>query len=110
MLRLAAERAPALDGRFADLLQRIADGLLPEGMETAAPLIFDRLPTPAELLPAGSWVVVARSGRSRDRARQAHPAMVRAEHDFISAAHGACPVERKQSAAAGDQYFHGAFR
>ena len=68
----AAERAPNLGGRFEDLLQRIADGLHPEGMETAAPLLFDHLPTPAELLPEGSWVVVARSGRSRDRARQAH--------------------------------------
>ncbi len=70
--RVAAARAPTLDGRFADLLQRIADGLLPEGMETAAPLLFEDLPTPAELLPQGSWVIVTRSGRSRDRARQAH--------------------------------------
>jgi transcription-repair coupling factor (superfamily II helicase) len=70
--RRAAERAAGLEGRFADLLQRIGDGLLPEGIETAAPLLFDRLPTPAELLPEGSWTVVTRSGRSHDRARQAH--------------------------------------
>ena len=35
-----------------------------------APLLFDHLPTPAELLPEGSWVVVAEAPRTRDRAAQ----------------------------------------
>ena len=69
--RVAAERASGLPDRFADLLQRLADGLHPEGMETAASVLFDRLPTAADLLPEGSWVVVTRAGRTVDRARQA---------------------------------------
>ncbi|HYF12545.1 MAG TPA: CarD family transcriptional regulator, partial [Actinomycetota bacterium] len=57
--------------RFRDVLQRITDGLHVEGMESFAPLLFDHLPTPAELLPAGSWVVLSQVRRTRDRARQA---------------------------------------
>jgi len=67
----AAEAAGGYTGRFADLLQRIADGLHPEGMETAAPLLFDRLPAPAELLPSGSWIVVVQADRTAGRAAQA---------------------------------------
>jgi transcription-repair coupling factor (superfamily II helicase) len=40
-------------------------------MESFAPLLFDHLPTPAELLPSGSWIVVTQARRTRDRARQA---------------------------------------
>jgi len=58
--------------RFADLLQRIANGLHPDGMETAAPFLFDHLPAPAELLPDGSWIVVTQARRTLDRARAAH--------------------------------------
>ena len=43
-----------------------------EGAESLAPLLFDEMPTPAQLLPEGAWVVVADSHRSFDRARQAH--------------------------------------
>jgi transcription-repair coupling factor (superfamily II helicase) len=68
---LASERAAGRGDRFGDLLQRIADGLVPEGMETVAPFLFERLPTVADLLPAGSWVVLTRAGRTVDRARQA---------------------------------------
>jgi transcription-repair coupling factor (superfamily II helicase) len=67
----AASLAPKHLDRFRDALQRVADGLHVEGMESFAPLLFDHLPTPAELLPAGSWVVVAQERRARDRARQA---------------------------------------
>jgi transcription-repair coupling factor (superfamily II helicase) len=67
----AATAAPRHADRFADLLQRIADGLHPEGMETAAPLLFDHLPTPAQLLPDGSWVVLTQARRALDRARSA---------------------------------------
>jgi transcription-repair coupling factor (superfamily II helicase) len=67
----AAAAARRHTDRFADLLQRIADGLHPEGMEAVAPLLFDRLPSPAELLPEGSWVVLTQARRALDRARAA---------------------------------------
>ena len=68
----AAEHARHQTDRFADLLQRIADGLHPEGMETAAPFLFDHLPAPAELLPEGSWVVLTQARRTLDRAAAAY--------------------------------------
>ena len=58
--------------RFTDLLQRLADGLIPEGMEAAAPFLFDHMPTPAELLPDGAWVVLTRAERTLERARRAY--------------------------------------
>jgi transcription-repair coupling factor (superfamily II helicase) len=68
-VRERAERAaPRHQGRFRDGLARIADGLTFEGMEALAGLLFDRLPTPAELLPAGGWVVLAQARRTMDRA------------------------------------------
>nr|MBA3690580.1 transcription-repair coupling factor [Actinomycetota bacterium] len=69
--RAAAEAPRHLD-RLRDGLQRLADGLLAEGAEMLAPLLFEHLPTPAELLPAGSWVVLAEAPRTRDRANQAY--------------------------------------
>src|SRR5205809_1060395 len=68
----AAEQARHHTDRFADLLQRIADGLHPEGMETAAPFLFDHLPAPAELLAEGSWVVLTQARRTLDRAAAAY--------------------------------------
>ena len=68
----AALRAGDHTDRFADQLQRLADGLFVEGAETLAPFLFDHLPTPAELLPDGAWVVIAQSHRTLERARQAH--------------------------------------
>ncbi len=65
----AARGAPE---RFADQLERLADGLFVEGMETLAPFLFDRMPTPAELLADGSWVVLTQVHRTQDRARAAH--------------------------------------
>ena len=67
----AAELAPRHLDRFRDVLQRIGDGLVVEGMESFAPLLFEHLPHPAELLPAGAWVVLTQVRRTRDRARQA---------------------------------------
>ncbi len=67
----AAELAPGHLDRFRDGLQRIADGLHVEGAESFAPLLFGELPTPAELLPKGSWVVLSQARRTADRARQA---------------------------------------
>ncbi|HET6777118.1 MAG TPA: transcription-repair coupling factor, partial [Actinomycetota bacterium] len=66
--RLAAESAPRHRGQFRAILERLADGLMFEGMEQAVPLVFDRLPFLADLLPAGGWIVVASSRRTHDRA------------------------------------------
>jgi transcription-repair coupling factor (superfamily II helicase) len=66
----AGERAAALDGRYREGLERIAGGLVPEDVETLAPLLFDELPTPAELLVPGSWVVLDPAERTLDRAEQ----------------------------------------
>ncbi len=68
--RRAAQEAPRHLDRIRDGLQRLADGLQAEGAEMLAPLLFDHLPTPAELLPEGSWVVIAEAPRTRDRAAQ----------------------------------------
>jgi len=67
----AGRRAQQHSGRFRDGLQRLADGLDAEGLETLAPFVFDRMPTPAQLFPPGSWVVVTQAARTHDRARQA---------------------------------------
>ncbi len=67
----ARERAPRYLDRFRDGLERIAEGLRAEGSETLAPLLFDEMPVPPRLLPAGSWVVVSEARRTFDRARQA---------------------------------------
>src|SRR4029079_16968098 len=67
----AAALAPKHLDRFRDALQRIADGLVVEGMESFAPLLFAHLPPPAELLPEGSWVVLTQERPTRDRANQA---------------------------------------
>ena len=67
----AAALAPKHLDRFRDALQRIADGLHVEGMESFAPLLFDHLPPPAELLPRGAWVVIAQERRTRARTDQA---------------------------------------
>ncbi len=58
-------------GRMGDALARIADGLVSEGMEVAAPLLYEELVTPASWLPAGSWVVLAQARRTLDRAAHA---------------------------------------
>jgi transcription-repair coupling factor (superfamily II helicase) len=68
----ARQRAGLHAGRFADALHRLADGLHLEGAEILAPLLFDEMPTPAELLPPGGWAVLAQAARTQDRARQAH--------------------------------------
>ena len=71
-LRSLATRRAQLEGdRFRDALQRIGDGLFVEGAETYAPFLFDRMPTVAELLPPGAWVVLTQARRTQDRARQA---------------------------------------
>jgi transcription-repair coupling factor (superfamily II helicase) len=64
----AEEAAPRYRGQFRALLDRLADGLAFEGMEQAIPLIFDRLPSLSDLLPAGGWVVLSQARRIHDRA------------------------------------------
>jgi len=73
-LRERARRAAreVSDERIADLLGRIADGAVPEGLESAAPFLVDEMPTIADLLPEGSWVVVTEARRTLGRAAQAH--------------------------------------
>jgi transcription-repair coupling factor (superfamily II helicase) len=66
--RLAGDAAPRYRGRYASLLGRLAEGISFEGMEQAIPLMYDRLAHLADLLPDGSWVVVASPIRTRDRA------------------------------------------
>ena len=60
------------DERVADLLGRIADGLAPDGLESAAPFLFDELPAPAAAFPDGAWVVLTEARRTRSRARAAY--------------------------------------
>ncbi len=67
----ARERAPRYLDRFRDGLERIGEGLHAEGAESFAPLLFDRLETPAELLPEGAWIVLTDAQRTLDRARAA---------------------------------------
>ena len=60
------------DERVADLLGRIAEGLAPDGLESAASFLFDDLPAPAAAFPDGAWVVLTEARRTRSRARAAH--------------------------------------
>jgi transcription-repair coupling factor (superfamily II helicase) len=55
-------------GRLREILDRLADGLLFEGMEQAGPLLFDSLPVLADLLPPGGWIVISQVRRTLDRA------------------------------------------
>jgi transcription-repair coupling factor (superfamily II helicase) len=69
-VRARAERAldeGRLRGQYRSLLERIADGMVFEGMEQAIPLLYDRLPFPADLLPAGAWGLVASNRLTLDR-------------------------------------------
>jgi transcription-repair coupling factor (superfamily II helicase) len=63
--------APRYLDRFRETLERLGEGLVADGAETVAPLLFDRMPTVAELLPNGSWVVLAQAHRTIERARRA---------------------------------------
>ncbi|MGH2545530.1 MAG: transcription-repair coupling factor [Actinomycetota bacterium] len=66
----ARAAAPGRKGRLRDVLSRIEEGLFFEGMEQAAPLLFDHLPVLADLLPEGAWVVVSEARRTLDRAAE----------------------------------------
>src|SRR6266542_4029901 len=68
--RLAEEAIARHRGQYRALLERVSQGLVFEGMEQAIPLIHDRLPFLADLLPTGAWVVVASARRTSDRAHR----------------------------------------
>ena len=67
----AASLAPRYLNRYRDELARFADGLLFEGSEILAPLLFERMPSLPELVPAGGWAVLVLARRTEDRAHQA---------------------------------------
>jgi transcription-repair coupling factor (superfamily II helicase) len=68
----ASTLAPRHMDRFREGLQRIADGLVTDDADTLGPLLFEHMPLVAELLPAGSWVLVSRAGLTIDRARRVY--------------------------------------
>ncbi|HYH27857.1 MAG TPA: transcription-repair coupling factor, partial [Actinomycetota bacterium] len=55
-----------------DALERLSDGLFFEGMEGAAPLLFDDMPTLAEVASGDAWMVLSGERRVRDRAAAVH--------------------------------------
>ncbi|HXF57435.1 MAG TPA: transcription-repair coupling factor [Actinomycetota bacterium] len=70
-VRARAERAVArYRGQYRALLERVSQGLAFEGVEQALPLLFEDLPVLVDLLPAGSWVVLASAHPTRLRAGQ----------------------------------------
>ncbi|HZD38595.1 MAG TPA: transcription-repair coupling factor [Actinomycetes bacterium] len=78
-----------------DLLARVAEGLDVEGVESLLPLLYDRLPSLPDYLPAGAIVVLVDPKRTVDRAeevrRQAEEAM---QASWATAAEGGtAPVE-----------------
>jgi transcription-repair coupling factor (superfamily II helicase) len=71
----AAERGRArqLAGEVpvaGDLLGQVADGLDPEGVESLLALLYDRLPTLPDYLPAGTILVLVDPKRTLDRAEE----------------------------------------
>ena len=67
----AAAAIPRHKGRMRDALERLSEGLFFEGMETAAPFLFEEMPVPAQLLPEETWIAVSAARRSLDRAEGA---------------------------------------
>jgi transcription-repair coupling factor (superfamily II helicase) len=71
-VREAARAAvPRHKDRWRELLDRVAEGLVFEGMEQAAPLLYPVMPGVAHLLPGGSWVAVASPRLAEERAASA---------------------------------------
>jgi len=66
--RRAEDALPAYRGQFRAALDRLSQGLAFEGMEQVLPLLYDRLPLLADLLPRGGWIVLSSSLRMKDRA------------------------------------------
>ena len=68
-------------GQYRSILERLTEGMAFEGMEQAIPLLYDRLPFVADLLPSSSRVVLAQSRLTAERA-----ARVVAEADALAEA------------------------
>ncbi|MDP8956574.1 MAG: transcription-repair coupling factor [Actinomycetota bacterium] len=66
--RRADEAIPRYRGQYRALLERLAEGLVFEGMEQGMPLLYEDLPTLADLLPNGAWVVLASARQTAGRA------------------------------------------
>ena len=62
---------PGHKGRMRDALERLSEGMFFEGMEGAAPLVFEDMPVLDDLLGPQAWVVSAPARRTADRARSA---------------------------------------
>ena len=65
--RRADDALPRYRGQYRAVLERLAEGLVFEGMEQGMPLLYDELPTLADLLPDGAWVVLASARQTASR-------------------------------------------
>jgi transcription-repair coupling factor (superfamily II helicase) len=90
----AAELAVAHPG-LADVFDRLAEGIAVEGMESLAPVLVERMELLADLLPAGTHVVLCDPERVRTRAHD----LVATGEEFLAAswaaaaAGGATPLD-----------------
>jgi transcription-repair coupling factor (superfamily II helicase) len=64
----AREALPKQKGVLRDALERLANGLFFEGMEQAAPLLYDEMPVLADALPDEGWILISQARRTLDRA------------------------------------------
>ncbi|MDQ1293288.1 MAG: hypothetical protein QG608_1169, partial [Actinomycetota bacterium] len=77
----AADLALALPG-FADMLEKISQGIAVEGMESLAPLLADGMQPVIDLLPTGTAVILVEPERIRTRTRD----LVATSEEFRAAA------------------------
>ncbi|QCU78617.1 transcription-repair coupling factor [Citricoccus sp. SGAir0253] len=100
--RRARELQPALPGAV-DMLERIAEGIAVEGMESLAPVLADGMVPFLDLLPEGSLTVVVEPEKVRHRADD----LLNTNEEFLTAAWasasqgGAAPVDVAALAGAG---------
>ncbi|MGH2725290.1 MAG: transcription-repair coupling factor [Actinomycetota bacterium] len=66
----AADELPRHKGALRDALERLSEGLVFEGMERVAPLLWADMPVLADL-PEEGWVAISQARRSVDRADSA---------------------------------------
>ncbi|HUP18717.1 MAG TPA: hypothetical protein VM778_02055, partial [Gemmatimonadota bacterium] len=71
VMERAKQAVPRHKDRFRDAVDRLAQGLLFEGMEQADPLIFEDLPFVRDRLPGEAWVAVAAPRMAEERAESA---------------------------------------
>ncbi|WP_431521159.1 transcription-repair coupling factor [Citricoccus muralis] len=96
------DKARALQAQMpgsVDMLERMAEGIAVEGMESLAPLVAEMVPL-LDLLPAGSLSVVVEPERVRHRADD----LLRTNEEFLEAAWasaaggGSVPIDHQQQA------------